>query len=65
MAPVRAAERDDCEAIASIYNEAIAEGRSTFETEPRSAADVEGWLGSSLLVGTIGGVVAGWARLAL
>jgi phosphinothricin acetyltransferase len=63
MAPVRAAEPDDCEAIASIYNEAIAEGRSTFETEPRSAADVESWLGSSLLVGTIGGVVAGWARL--
>jgi L-amino acid N-acyltransferase YncA len=63
MAPVRAAEPADCEAIASIYNEAIAEGRSTFETEPRSTADIESWLGSSLLVGTIGGVVAGWARL--
>ena len=51
MAPVRSAEKPDCEAIAGIYNEAIAEGRSTFETEPRSAADVEGWLDSSLLVG--------------
>ena len=49
MAPVRSAEKPDCEAIAGIYNEAIAEGRSTFETEPRSAADVEGWLDSSLL----------------
>ena len=63
MAPVRAAEKPDCEAIAGIYNEAIAEGRSTFETEPRSAADVEGWLGSPLLVGTMGSIVAGWARL--
>jgi L-amino acid N-acyltransferase YncA len=63
MAPVRTAEATDCEAIADIYNEAIAEGRSTFETEPRSAADVEGWLESPVLVGTMDGVVGGWARL--
>jgi L-amino acid N-acyltransferase YncA len=65
MAPVGAAEPGDCAAIAAIYNEAIAEGRSTFESEPRSASDVEGWLGlgTPLLVGTIGGAVAGWARL--
>ena len=66
MAPVRAAESSDCAAIADIYNEAIAEGRSTFETEPRSAADAEGWLdsgGPRLLTATSGGAVAGWARL--
>jgi L-amino acid N-acyltransferase YncA len=66
MATVRPAEPGDCEAIAGIYNEAIAEGRSTFETERRSAADVEGWLGSagpSPLVGMSGRAVAGWARL--
>ena len=61
MAPVRAAEASDCAAIADIYNEAIAEGRSTFETEPRSAADAEGWLdsgGPRLLTATSGGAVA-------
>ena len=66
MAPVRAAEASDCAAIADIYNEAIAEGRSTFETEPRSAADAEGWLdsgGPRLLTATSGGAVAGWAHL--
>ena len=63
MAPVRSARAEDCEAIAGIYNEAIAERGSTFETEPRAAADVEAWLGAPLLVGTIGGDVAGWARL--
>ena len=63
MAPVRAADEADCQAIAAIYNEAIAEGRSTFETEPRSTADIADWLGSPLLVGSSGGAVAGWARL--
>ena len=66
MAPVRPVEAGDCAAIADIYNEAIAEGRSTFETEPRSAADVAGWLdapGPPLLTATSGGAVAGWARL--
>jgi L-amino acid N-acyltransferase YncA len=62
-AQVRTAEASDCKAVADIYNEAIAEGRSTFETEPRSAADIEAWLDSPVLVGTMGGVVGGWARL--
>ena len=66
MAPVRPVEAGDCAGIADIYNEAIAEGRSTFETEPRSAADVAGWLEAPrppLLTATSGGAVAGWARL--
>ena len=50
--------------IARIYNEGI-EGRSTFETEPRTAADIEGWLASPthpVLVGERAGRVVGWAR---
>jgi L-amino acid N-acyltransferase YncA len=64
--PVRDARREDCEAIAAIYNEGIAEGRSTFETQLRSAGDVAGWLGSPeqpVLVGERDGQVAGWARM--
>ena len=41
----RAARAADAEAIARIYSEGIAERRSTFETRPRTAADVEAWLG--------------------
>ena len=63
---VRAATLDDCQAIARIYNEGIAERRSTFETEPRSAADIEQWLGSPshpVLVAERDSVVTGWARI--
>lgn len=35
---------DAC-AIAQIYNEGIADGIATFETAPRTAADVERWFG--------------------
>lgn len=64
---VRDASAEDCVSIAAIYNEGIAEGRSTFETEIRSAADINGWLGSPghpLLVVESAGLVAGWARIA-
>jgi L-amino acid N-acyltransferase YncA len=64
--PVRRARAEDCEAIARIYNEGIAERRSTFETEPRSEADVEEWLGSQrhpVLVAERDGVLVGWARI--
>jgi L-amino acid N-acyltransferase YncA len=63
---VRRARPADCEAIARIYNEGIAERRSTFETEPRSEHDIEEWLGSPrhpVLVAERDGVVAGWARI--
>jgi phosphinothricin acetyltransferase len=65
-ASVRRATPHDCEAIARIYNEGIAERRSTFETEVRSAADIEAWLGSpehAVLVAERGGGVVGWARI--
>src|ERR1700722_12419924 len=40
---IRQATLDDCEAIAAIYNQAIAERTSTFETRPRTAMDIECW----------------------
>lgn len=39
----RTARVDDATAIASIYNEGIADRIATFETTPRSAGDIERW----------------------
>ena len=39
----RPAHPSDCEAIARIYNQGIADRIATFETEPRSAEDVRSW----------------------
>lgn len=39
----RRATMDDAPAIATIYNEGIADGLATFETRPRTADDVLGW----------------------
>jgi phosphinothricin acetyltransferase len=39
----RAARTDDASAIAAIYNEGIADRIATFETEPRSAAQIASW----------------------
>lgn len=57
----RAATREDCAAIASIYNAGIAERRSTFETRPRTPEDIAGWLGGRhpiMVVEDAGRVVA-------
>jgi phosphinothricin acetyltransferase len=40
----RPATPDDAAAIARIYNQGIDDGASTFETRPRTAADVSEWL---------------------
>ncbi len=40
----RAADPGDAEAIARIYNEGIEERIATFETEPRTAGEIRGWL---------------------
>jgi phosphinothricin acetyltransferase len=40
----------DAAAIASIYNEGIADRIATFETKPRSAADIAGWFTGQHLV---------------
>lgn len=39
----RRASRKDAAAIAHIYNEGIADRVATFETEPRSVAEIEAW----------------------
>jgi phosphinothricin acetyltransferase len=39
----RPAVPDDAAAVAVIYNEGIADRSATFETRPRSAADVQAW----------------------
>lgn len=63
----RRAEPGDAEAICAIYNAALAERSSTFETEPRSARDFETRIEESrfqLLVSDSGKGVLGWAGLA-
>ena len=39
----RIATLDDAQAIALVYNEGIADRTATFETRPRTAADVRAW----------------------
>jgi phosphinothricin acetyltransferase len=46
----RAATSTDAAAIAAIYNEGIADRIATFETEPRSDADIAGWFTEQHLV---------------
>jgi L-amino acid N-acyltransferase YncA len=59
---VRDAESADAEAIASIYNEGLAGRESTFETEPRSAADFLDSIGPlPALVAELDGDVVGCA----
>jgi phosphinothricin acetyltransferase len=66
-AAFRSAIRADAQAICEIYNTAIIERSSTFETAPRSAADF--WpriddAGFPLLICDMNEGVAGWAGLA-
>jgi L-amino acid N-acyltransferase YncA len=63
---VRPASAADADAIAAIYNEAVAERFATFDTDPVATADVAGWLGRDrepVLVADLDGRVAGWARV--
>jgi L-amino acid N-acyltransferase YncA len=61
---VREAAAADAAAIAAIYNHGIAEREATFETRPRSAAEVEAWLERDVvvLVAERDGQVTGFAR---
>lgn len=68
MAPaIRLASLSDAPAIAAIYNQGIAGRGATFETTPRSTADIEAWLQSAdrypTLVLEASGAVVGWANL--
>ena len=64
---IRAAAVDDAAAIADIYNQGIADRVATFETEPRSAADIQRRLQDTEtfphLVAEDAGRVVGWAGL--
>ncbi len=68
MIRIRSAEMEDASAIAAIYNQGIAERSSTFETNPRSTADMEQRLADMaryplLVASTEAGEVLGWAGL--
>jgi L-amino acid N-acyltransferase YncA len=62
---VRAASLADAPAIAEIYNQGIAERGSTFETEPRTPADIEAKILAQarypIVVADENGRVVGWA----
>jgi phosphinothricin acetyltransferase len=45
---IRAAVECDAAVIALIYNEGIEDRLATFETEPRTAGDISGWLEEEL-----------------
>jgi phosphinothricin acetyltransferase len=60
----RAATPTDAAAIAGIYNEGIQDRIATFETRPRTAADIERWLADGIplvVVEADPGDVLGWA----
>ena len=59
----RSARAADAAAIARIYNEGIEDRLATFETRPRTPADVEAWLGDRFptVVVESEGKVVGWA----
>lgn len=46
----RSATRNDAVAIARIYNEGISDRVATFETEPRTVSDVEGWFSGDRVI---------------
>jgi L-amino acid N-acyltransferase YncA len=66
VATIRSATDADTQAIADIYNEGIATRLATFETDHRSALDIQAWLAAGerlpLIVAEDGGEVLGFAR---
>jgi len=66
MVTVRPAAGGDAEAIAAIYNEGIEDRVATFETRPRTGAEVAEWLDVALpfVVADDDGAVVGFARVA-
>jgi phosphinothricin acetyltransferase len=59
----RPAAPSDAPAIAGIYNQGIADRVATFETEPRSPAQIEAWFGGRhpVVVAEAGGAVVAFA----
>jgi L-amino acid N-acyltransferase YncA len=67
VAVIRAATNADAEAVAAIYNEGIATRLATFETDLRSALDIDAWLVAGerlpVIVAEHDGEVLGFARI--
>lgn len=63
--PIRPAAAADVPAITRIYNDGIAGRQATFETRPRTRADVAAWIGGRepILVAERAGAVVGFARV--
>lgn len=63
MRTTRPARPADAAAIAAIYNQGIADRIATFETRPRSAEDILGWLGGRhpVVVVEAAGAILGFA----
>jgi L-amino acid N-acyltransferase YncA len=63
----REATADDARAIAHIYNQGIEDRGATFETEPRTPADIASRMAEAarfpVLVAELDGSVVGWAGL--
>jgi L-amino acid N-acyltransferase YncA len=59
---VRAARNEDAAAWAEIYNQGIEERQATFETEPRTGADLIRNI-ERTIVAEEGGRVVGWANI--
>ena len=62
---LRPAGAGDAAAVTAIYNDGIADRLATFETRPRTVAEIEEWFEAGLpfLVAERGGEVVGWARV--
>ena len=65
---VRLARSADAEAVAEIYNQGIAERSATFETDPRTAAELARRIGEDprrfpVLVAEQAGSIVGWASI--
>jgi len=60
----RSADRADAVSIAAIYNEGIEDRLATFETRPRTVADIERWFDDALPIVVVdddASRVVGWA----
>jgi L-amino acid N-acyltransferase YncA len=62
---IRPANPGDAAPVAAIYNEGIVERQATFETRPRSKAEVAGWTVGPLpvLVAEVDGRIVGFAKV--
>jgi L-amino acid N-acyltransferase YncA len=62
---IRLAAPPDAAAITAIYNEGIAQREATFETRPRTPAEIEGWMAGRypVIVAELEGAVVGFAKI--